>query len=164
MLAGAITERELSTIILLASSVLQMASSFRLFNNLNDLEHLALSFSVSLLCRRTLISLKLTRFCWFRLYRLLKSLSIFLTLDRCLASRAVRCTLSPFVLILSIANSMLVKFDCDSVNYVRYGGANRIVIKIRGNYTHVNTRKPRMIGNGILTGKGMKVGRFIRRH
>lgn len=59
---------------------------------------------------------------------------------------------------------MLVKFDCDSVNYVRYGGANRIVIKIRGNYTHVNTRKPRMIGNGILTGKGMKVGRFIRRH
>jgi len=53
VLAGAITERELSTIILLASSVLQMVSFFRLFNNLNDLKHLALSFSVNLLRRIT---------------------------------------------------------------------------------------------------------------
>lgn len=58
---------------------------------------------------------------------------------------------------------MLVKFDCDSVYYVRHGGANRIVIKIRGNYIHVNTRKPHMMGKCTLTGKGMKVGQSIRR-
>lgn len=123
VLAGAITVRESLTYILLATQCL--------YNTwLKIVQSVALDSCISLLCKKILTFLESTYSSWIWTHKRLKDLPILLTLQSSFY-RAVRCSISTTELILSAANSMLVRINYDNILIVRNGESswNEKIIK-----------------------------------